>query len=87
MSESFSSGLVPIPADTRRTLLAKILLALNDLGGGGGGGIAAAQLKQYEVDPAGEGVVPADLNAPAFAYQKDGAGSIFTWNTTSHTWQ
>lgn len=45
------------------------------------------QLKQYDVDPNLEGILPGNINQPAYAYQRNGAGPTFTWNTTTHIWQ
>lgn len=51
MSEDHSSGTTPLPTDTERTLLVKILEAIN-AGGGGGGGITTGATVGV-VDPEG----------------------------------
>lgn len=45
------------------------------------------QLKQYDVDPNLEGILPGNINQPAYAYQRNGAGPSFSWNTVTHIWQ
>lgn len=76
----------PKPKDTERDLLAKIADILAGGGGGGGGGVAG-QVKEYTSDPNTEGVLPTLQAQPAVAYQKDGTGPTYTWNTTTHIWQ
>lgn len=51
------------------------------------GGLGSGAVRQYATDPNVEGVVPLDQDSPAVAYQQDGAGPIYTWNTTTHVWQ
>lgn len=51
------------------------------------GGLGSGAVRQYATDPNVEGVLPLDQDSPAVAYQQDGAGPIYTWNTTSHLWQ
>lgn len=52
----------------------------------GGSGGATDQIKEYNVDPTVEGIVPGDLDSPAIAYQKDGTGPTISWNVTTHVW-
>lgn len=45
------------------------------------------QIKIYDVDPNVEGILPGNINQPAYAYQRNGAGPTFSWNVDTHIWQ
>lgn len=84
MSVSFASGTVPTKTDPRWTLLAKILLALANVGSAVS---TNGQLVVYEsTDPTTEGLTPTNQNAPAWAYKRDGTGPSYSWNPTTHVW-
>lgn len=85
MSESYASGIVPLPTDTLRVLEVKLLLAL----GAFSGGVTATtgQVLAYTAaDPTTQGLTPTDINSPAIAYPKNGVGNTYGWDTTNHVW-
>lgn len=70
MSESYSSGTVPLLVNTERQLLVKILLSLN---AGGGGGSGTSQITS------GNGA-PSSTPTGAALYYDNLTGILYQWN-------
>lgn len=81
-NEQYGSGTTPRKSDTPRMLEVKTLIAIN----AGGGGGAANNNVIYTTDPNSDGLTPPNQNAAAFA-SKNGGGTIYTWNTSTHVWE
>lgn len=68
-------------SSTPRMLLVKELIAIN-----AGGGSGANNNVVYTTDPNSDGLTPTNINAVAIA-TKNGGGTIYTWNTSTHVWE
>jgi hypothetical protein len=45
------------------------------------------QLLEYTgTDPTSDGILPADQNQPAVAYNRTGVNRMYGWNTVGHAW-
>ena len=48
----------------------------------------AGQTQLYtSTDPNADGITPADITQPGFAYKLGGNSRMFTWNTSTHVWE
>src|SRR4051812_27703767 len=79
-SEQYSSGVTPMKSSTPRMLLVKELIAINASAGGTNNNVV------YTTDPNTDGLTPPAPNSPAFA-SKNGGGTLYTWNTSTHVWE
>ena len=72
---------------TEKQLIASLVYLVCNGSTAIGGGAVGQIIIYTAVNPTIQGLVPANINAPAIAYSATGVNSTYTWNTTSHTWQ
>jgi hypothetical protein len=62
------------------------LALLGDILNNGISPVGGVQIVTYIADPNAELVKPANVNAPAVAYQATGLGATFVWNIAGQIW-